>query len=331
MVERVLGTDRDVARVRRAAAAVPWLAPLVARCERRQAAALSDAVGNGGQRDRLPASQHPRRGRDPAPRDRALRHPGRTSTGSALSRSRPRRRSSTPTPTSCAARGSRSTRSWRCGTSAARSSTATLDEAGLALLPTPELTAALVEQRGIGPWTAAVIALRGFGRLDVFPMNDSGVAKGLRDLTGQPDVDVPALLARPRRAARDALLPPAARPAWPPGERWNWLQPPPGRREHGYHHRPRLRRPARRRPGVLRLRLAARRTTASASPTTTTPRTSTGARCACSTTTPCCRGRASAPTRTATWRSSPTCCAASSSTRTRWGTTASSRRAASST
>lgn len=71
-----------------------------------------------------------------------------------------------------------------------------LDEAGLGLLPTPELTAALVEQRGIGPWTAAVIALRGFGRLDVFPMNDSGVAKGLRDLTGQPSVDVPALLGR---------------------------------------------------------------------------------------------------------------------------------------
>jgi len=70
-----------------------------------------------------------------------------------------------------------------------------LDESGLDLLPTPELTAALVEQRGIGPWTAAVIALRGFGRLDVFPMNDSGVAKGLRDLTGQPSVDVAALLA----------------------------------------------------------------------------------------------------------------------------------------
>ena len=70
-----------------------------------------------------------------------------------------------------------------------------LDEAGLTLLPTPELTTALVEQRGIGPWTAAVIALRGFGRLDVFPMNDSGVAKGLRDLTGQPNVDVAALLA----------------------------------------------------------------------------------------------------------------------------------------
>ena len=70
-----------------------------------------------------------------------------------------------------------------------------IDEAGLELLPTPELAEALVAHRGIGPWTAAVIALRGFARLDTFPLNDSGVAKGLRDLTGRADVDVPALLA----------------------------------------------------------------------------------------------------------------------------------------
>jgi DNA-3-methyladenine glycosylase II len=71
-----------------------------------------------------------------------------------------------------------------------------LDELALDGLSTPELTQALVAHRGIGPWTAAVIALRGFGRLDLFPMNDSGVAKGLRDLTGEPAVDVEALLAR---------------------------------------------------------------------------------------------------------------------------------------
>lgn len=71
----------------------------------------------------------------------------------------------------------------------------TLDEASLALLPTPELMAQLVAHRGIGPWTAAVIALRGFGRLDLFPMNDSGVARSVRDLSGRTDVDVEALLA----------------------------------------------------------------------------------------------------------------------------------------
>ncbi|HEV8021280.1 MAG TPA: hypothetical protein VGP41_08480 [Candidatus Lustribacter sp.] len=71
-----------------------------------------------------------------------------------------------------------------------------IDEAALTELPTPELMAALTEHRGIGPWTAAVVALRGFGRLDLFPMNDSGVAKSVRDLSGSAAVDVPALLAR---------------------------------------------------------------------------------------------------------------------------------------
>jgi len=61
-----------------------------------------------------------------------------------------------------------------------------LDETALDLLPTPQLLEALVAHKGIGPWTAAVVALRGFGRLDVFPMNDSGVAKALRTYTGDP-------------------------------------------------------------------------------------------------------------------------------------------------
>jgi DNA-3-methyladenine glycosylase II len=71
-----------------------------------------------------------------------------------------------------------------------------IDEAALSSLPTRELMAALVAHRGIGPWSAAVIALRGFGRLDLFPLNDSGVAKSLRDLAGVDGVDVEALLAR---------------------------------------------------------------------------------------------------------------------------------------
>jgi DNA-3-methyladenine glycosylase II len=54
----------------------------------------------------------------------------------------------------------------------------------------------LAAHRGIGPWTAAVIALRGFGRLDLFPMNDSGVARSVKDLSGRTDVDVEALLGR---------------------------------------------------------------------------------------------------------------------------------------
>ncbi len=48
--------------------------------------------------------------------------------------------------------------------------------------------------RGIGPWSAAVVLLRGFGRLDVFPMKDSGVARALRMLSGNPLLDAGALL-----------------------------------------------------------------------------------------------------------------------------------------
>ena len=70
-----------------------------------------------------------------------------------------------------------------------------IDEETLALLPTPELMESLTVHKGIGPWTAAVIALRGFGRLDLFPMNDSGVARSIKDLSGVTNVDVDALLA----------------------------------------------------------------------------------------------------------------------------------------
>lgn len=71
----------------------------------------------------------------------------------------------------------------------------TLDEAQLDALPTPDLVTALVSHRGIGPWTAAVIALRGFGRLDIFPMNDSGAEKSLRLLSGDPEIRAEPVLA----------------------------------------------------------------------------------------------------------------------------------------
>jgi DNA-3-methyladenine glycosylase II len=70
-----------------------------------------------------------------------------------------------------------------------------LDGDRLEALPTDELAAQLVTFKGIGPWTAAVIALRGFGRLDTFPLKDSGVARGLRDLSGEPELDAAGLLA----------------------------------------------------------------------------------------------------------------------------------------
>lgn len=59
-----------------------------------------------------------------------------------------------------------------------------LAEAELEALPTPAAMARLCELRGVGPWTAAVIMLRGFGRLDVFPEGDSGARRSIRGLLG---------------------------------------------------------------------------------------------------------------------------------------------------
>ena len=70
-----------------------------------------------------------------------------------------------------------------------------LDESKLEPLSTPDLIAALVAHKGIGPWTGAVVALRGFGRLDVFPMNDSGAEAGLRKLSGDPNVRAEPIIA----------------------------------------------------------------------------------------------------------------------------------------
>ncbi len=70
----------------------------------------------------------------------------------------------------------------------------TLVESELEARASADVATHLCTIKGIGPWTAAVIALRGLGRLDVFPENDSGVARSLLALTGER-IDVGATLA----------------------------------------------------------------------------------------------------------------------------------------
>jgi 3-methyladenine DNA glycosylase/8-oxoguanine DNA glycosylase len=55
----------------------------------------------------------------------------------------------------------------------------TLTDKALAKLGTDDALAMLGELPGIGPWSAALVLLRGLGRLDVFPPGDVGVARGL--------------------------------------------------------------------------------------------------------------------------------------------------------
>jgi DNA-3-methyladenine glycosylase II len=69
-----------------------------------------------------------------------------------------------------------------------------IDEGHLERLPSPDAAALLRSIKGIGPWTAVVILLRGLGRLDVFPANDTSVARNLMLVGGPPLPDVETLL-----------------------------------------------------------------------------------------------------------------------------------------
>jgi DNA-3-methyladenine glycosylase II len=60
----------------------------------------------------------------------------------------------------------------------------TLTEERLAAMSTNGALETLIQLPGIGPWSAAVVLLRGLGRMDVFPPGDVGAARGLRVLTG---------------------------------------------------------------------------------------------------------------------------------------------------
>lgn len=70
-----------------------------------------------------------------------------------------------------------------------------LDAASIERLPSADAALLLRRIKGIGPWTAAVILLRGFGRLDVFPANDSSVARNLALLDGSSPANMSSVLA----------------------------------------------------------------------------------------------------------------------------------------
>ena len=69
-----------------------------------------------------------------------------------------------------------------------------LDETMLEELESHDAAALLRRIKGIGPWTAAVILLRGLGRLDVFPMNDTSVARNLALIGGSGPLDAEGVL-----------------------------------------------------------------------------------------------------------------------------------------
>ncbi len=54
-----------------------------------------------------------------------------------------------------------------------------ITEEQLSSMDSEEAMRFLQEQKGIGPWSAGLVLLRGLGRLDVFPPGDVGAARGL--------------------------------------------------------------------------------------------------------------------------------------------------------
>ncbi len=69
-----------------------------------------------------------------------------------------------------------------------------ISSAHIESLPTAEARIALQSVSGIGHWSAANILLRGFGRLDVFPMGDTGVAQNIKLLSGDAHVRLDEVL-----------------------------------------------------------------------------------------------------------------------------------------
>lgn len=71
-----------------------------------------------------------------------------------------------------------------------------LSEEVLEGLPSPEAASVLEGIKGIGPWSASVILLRGLGRLDVFPVTDVSVARNLELAGAGKGEDLAGLLDR---------------------------------------------------------------------------------------------------------------------------------------
>jgi DNA-3-methyladenine glycosylase II len=69
-----------------------------------------------------------------------------------------------------------------------------LDETTLDATASTDAAAMLRSIKGIGPWTAAVILLRGLGRLDVFPANDTSVASNIALVAGSEPFDAATVL-----------------------------------------------------------------------------------------------------------------------------------------
>jgi DNA-3-methyladenine glycosylase II len=193
LVRRVLGVDCDIARFTRAAARLPWLSPLARRMRgvkppryptlweafvnaivfqqvSLQAAStiarrLIVTLGTSLESEGTPLYLFPEAERLLVAGDGELRAMGLSASKIATLR-----------------------RSGEALVSGA------LDATMLEERSSHDAAALLQQIKGIGPWTATVILLRGLGRLDVFPMNDTSVAHNIALVAGKGPLDVAGIL-----------------------------------------------------------------------------------------------------------------------------------------
>lgn len=193
LVGRMLGADRDVTDFERAAATLPWLSPLAFRMRGVKPPRYSTlweafvnvvafqqlslqsataivrrlilAFGRSTQSDGVLLHTFPSAEDVVAAKDRELRATGLSAVKVATLRN-----------------------------AGERLASGTLSEEILEVRSSVEVAALLQQIKGIGPWTAAVILLRGLGRLDVFPMNDTSVARNLALVAGPEVLDVVSII-----------------------------------------------------------------------------------------------------------------------------------------
>jgi DNA-3-methyladenine glycosylase II len=193
VLRRVLGVDRDVSGFDRAARRLPWLRSLAARMrgvKPPRYPTLWEACVNAilfQQVSLVAASSISRR------LTLALGSPVRSGVDTVHS-----------FPSLDRFRGARDDVVRAAGVSANKLATlrrvsealqdGTLDEEALETMPSPRAAALLRATKGIGPWTATVILLRGLGRLDVFPMNDSSVVRNLVLVAGNRSLEIEKML-----------------------------------------------------------------------------------------------------------------------------------------
>ena len=192
MIHRILGTDRDVSQFDRAARSVPWLRDLVVRMrgvKPPRYPTLWEACVNAilfQQVSLVAASSITRR------LILVLGH--RVEAGPTALYAFPHAdRLRLADDAVLRAAGVSSSKLATLRRVAEALASGTLDEATLEALPSPDAAALLRRIKGIGPWTATLILLRGLGRLDVFPMDDSSVLRNLAFVAGSADVDIDEL------------------------------------------------------------------------------------------------------------------------------------------